>query len=55
MCSTKSVVAGQAGRATDPVVACDHRAAARSLVHGTSVKLVVPKELHSFTARNSAP
>jgi hypothetical protein len=31
------------------------RAAARSLVHGTSVKLVVPKELHSSTARNSAP
>jgi hypothetical protein len=31
------------------------RAAARSLVHGTSVKLVVPKELHSSTARNTAP
>lgn len=31
------------------------RAAARSPVQGTSVKLVLPKELHSSTARNTAP
>ncbi|GAA3068476.1 hypothetical protein GCM10010448_59650 [Streptomyces glomeratus] len=56
MCRTKSVVAGHPGAPDgSPSNRAITRAAARSLVHGTSVKLVVPNELHSSTARNSAP
>jgi hypothetical protein len=50
------VVAGQRGPSlTVPSCRATTRAAARSPAHGTSVKLVVPKELHSSTARNTAP
>jgi hypothetical protein len=56
MCRTKSVVAGQGGP-PDAFPSCraTTRAAARSPAHGTSVKLTVPNELHSSTARNTAP
>ncbi|GGZ73763.1 hypothetical protein GCM10010344_45940 [Streptomyces bluensis] len=50
------MVAGQAGPSdTVPAYRATTRAAARSPVQGTSVKRVVPKELHSSTPRNTAP
>jgi hypothetical protein len=56
MCSTKSVVAGHDGPSlTPPSNRATTRAAARSLVQGTSVKLVVPKELHSSMERKTVP
>src|SRR5690606_34899377 len=56
MCRTKSVVPGQGGPSrTVPSCRATPRAAARSPSQGTSVKLVVPKELHSSMARNTEP
>ena len=56
MCSTKSVVAGQGGPSpTLPSCRATTRAAAFSLVHGTSVNDSRPNELHSSIARNTTP
>ncbi len=50
------MVAGHGGPSSArPSSRATTRAAARSLAHGTSVKLTVPNELHSPTARNTAP